>query len=311
MRNKIKKASEGSNYSNLIVYLHINGHTFSLYSRHNTDLYMRYINRKDINIDFSSAETVDDIQVLYDKFVKKFKNYPTIEQIEAAMKKYELALQNYDDAAFSELLAQYIALDLGGTDCSDERYEQIVEYLKKVLEAFANGKDINNVKEKLSALKKLFYEDPLRSVKKFLNSYNLHYKISSNKIVLDVLKKLPKTRITDNGYCKVALDYKKFFEENFSKTMKIEAKERDKVSILLFENKIAVDSLRTFKLLAGQRVYQLKKKKIKAKEKSFKNAKRKIDQKMGVAKKRLANINGQIDPVARSIAKIRRKMVER
>lgn len=316
-----KKAYDTYSSDSKIAVIQFAGYQFSLRSRWYPDLYQEYINRKDIPVDFSMVKTQQDMDALRIQFVKRYKDAPTQEQIDIAKQEFEIAYKNELDAFSLQSVAGAIIQDLASAGAnsriSDARYKQIIEYIKDAVRAIADGKNINHIKESMPAMQRFlskitFSNDTLSNFKHIVNEYSKSefnvYNIPKASI-LKLLESLPTERITspssgDGGPVKT---YRDVIDKIARKNMQISDKKYSDLAILLFKNKIKTDGLRTFDVLAKQHMDKLKKKETQI----FKDASRAIEQKKGLAHQRVVRMYGPVDPVARSIAKGRKKELER
>lgn len=299
-KRNIKKTAKYSYYyegnnaeSSPIVAIEKDGKFFEVKSTRYSEMYQRYLKRKKIDIDFSGAENLDDIVRMRDKFEKRFENAPRQADITAAKKEYYIAKKKEFDGYYAENLAYCVLQDLynAGSDnnISDKRYQNIVQYAKNVVMAFAEGKDVNKIEEpKLSGFKRyisrIFSDDALKNTKKMINegpndkrllSLELSNTYSeqntiSKEVILSVLERMPKERVTSwNGI------YEKFMTPFWNDTLKNmnEASEKyHNIGSMLMEIKIKEDGLKTFDELAKQHIGQIKKKRALARKSDFMEA---------------------------------------
>ena len=67
------------------------GDFFEVRSTRQSELYERYLKRKEIDVDFSEARNLDDIARMRDEFAKRFENAPRHADITAAKEEYDAA----------------------------------------------------------------------------------------------------------------------------------------------------------------------------------------------------------------------------
>ena len=308
------------------------GDFFEVRSTSNSELYERYLKRKEIDVDFSGAGNLDDIARMRDECAKKFENAQRKADITATKKEYGVARKKQFDGYDAKNLAYHVLQDLhnAGSDkkISDERYQNIVQYAKNVLTAVADGKDVSKIEEpNLSGLKRftsrITGEDSLKNTKKMINGMRTGKRLlsselsdtygeqntTSKEVILSVLERMPEERVTswDEAYEKFMTP----FENDNSKNMHEANEKYHKLGSMLMENKIKEDGLKTFDELAKQHMIQLEKDRILARKADFMEVLGHADSAKGKARQRVANINGSVDPVARSIAKIRKKDAKR
>lgn len=298
-----------------IAVIMFEGKQFHLRSRYYPDLYDEYVARKEINIDFSGAKTAKDIEALYQNFIKRFKDFPTAAQIKIAAKEYNTAHKNEKDSFIIESISRAILRDLGRAGAnprvSDERYAEIVEYLKDVIHAAANGEDVSNMGEKRGLrklLNKVTPNEPLSDTKHIFAMYTKQIPNIPSKQLLELLSYLPKTRMKGGaqGECKIVDDYADVFRRKSVENTKICDKKGTELMFMLFKDKIMTDGLRTFEVMAKQHMYKLEKEEQHFFAALAKAANRVKNEKQGLLRKRMANMYGPVDPVTRTIAKIKK-----
>ena len=307
------------------------GDFFEVTSTRNSELYERYLKRKEIDVDFSGAENLDDIARMRDEFAKKFENTPSEADITAAKKEYDVARKKEFDGYDAENLAHCVLQDLhnAGSDkkISDERYQNIVQYAKNVLTAIADGKDVSKIEEpNLSGLKRftsrITGKDSLKNTKEMINGMRTGKRLlsselsdtygeqntTSKEVILSVLKRIPEERVTswEEAHEKLMTP----FENDISKNMHEATEKYHELAAMLMKNKIQEAGLRTFDELAKQHMSKLEKDRSSKRKADFIKALRQTDIAKGTARQRVDKIHG-VDPVARSIAKIRKKDAER
>lgn len=274
LSGKPKTAYDTSSSDSLIAVILYEGERFSLRSQWYPDLYNKYINRKNINIDFSGVKTQAGIEKLRRQFAERFADAPTPEQITSAKKANDIANKNKTNAFLIRDFARNITYDLAdaGADphISDERYLQIVDYIKSAVRALAEGKNINSIYEtNLSPTRRFFNKvigkDPLKNIKYMLNEcgWGNHVANIPRESLLSLIASIPKERIQSRvlGYNGAIDKYMEYFNKMARKNMDIADKKNNTLTILLFKNKIRVDGMRTFDILAQQHMDKLKKEK--------------------------------------------------
>lgn len=211
---------------------------------------------------------------------------------------------------------------------SDERYQNIVQYAKNVVTALADGKDISKIEEpNLSGLKRftsrITGEDSLRNTKEMMNGRRTGKRLlsselndtygekntTSKEVLLSVIERMPKERVT--SWDEIYEPFMTPFWNDTSKNMKETSEKYHELASLLMENKIKEDGLKTFDALARQHIAKLEKERLLARKEDIKAAIRDKDERVGLSKQRVAHINGPVDPLLRSAAKIRKKNKER
>ena len=208
-------------------------------------------------------------------------------------------------------------IDVGNNNkISDEKYKLFVEYIKKLLTSINTGDDINTIKKpKLLSLPRIIIKEIQgyntnigQDVKNMIQDHDLQH-VGLPKEVIELLKnKIPTKRITTSfaestlrkGYTKF---FDKFIHENYHEPY---SRKYSELKRALIRYKTKKDALRTFDKLAEQHLAKLTKEKTKATKEIQKAKARLKNAQLGAARKHLANINGPVDPVARSIAKKRK-----
>ena len=320
---KIKgKAYDTSARDSKILVIMFEGEQFHLRSQYYPELYDEYISRKEIGVDFSGAKTAKDIDALHQQFTKKFKDFPTTAQITTAKKEYDMVHKNEQDSFVIEDLARSIMQDLSiagaNPRVSDERYDQIVEYLKDVIRAAADGKDVSKIGEKRAStvrklLNKVTSNEPLYHTKHVCTQFINQIRNVPGKFIFELLSNLPEKRMTSYviGNGGVSDDYYRIFQKKAQENMEICNKKYHELTVMLVKNKIRVDGLRTFDVMAKQHMHKLDKQEQHQAAELEKAVVRLKNQKQGLARKKMANMHGPIDPVARAISKIRKNGMER
>lgn len=338
-KREIKKAAKDSSYyegyatmPSSLTRIEKDGDFFEVRSTRQSALYERYLKRKEIDVDFSEARNLDDIARMRDEFAKRFENAPRQADITAAKKEYDAAEKKQYDGFDAENLAHFVLRDLynAGSDkkISDERYQNIVQYAKNVVTALADGKDISKIEEpNLSGLKRftsrITGEDSLRNTKEMMNGRRTGKRLlsselkdtygekntTSKEVILSVIERMPKERVT--SWDEIYEPFMTPFWNDTSKNMKESSEKYHKLASLLMEDKIKEDGLKTFDELARQHMAKLEKERLLARKEDIKAAIRDKNERVGLSKQRVAHINGSVDPLLRSVAKIRKKNEER
>lgn len=297
-----------------VLAISFNNKIFHLYSQTYPDIYKRYVDRKDIHVNFSGVKSQKDIDTLRKGFIKRYKDAPTQEQIDQANKEYEIAEKNEIWSFRIQDAARSIVQDLvrAGSNkrISDERYKQIVKYVKDAVRAVANGKNINSVKESMPVLQRMISKftyagDTLENLKFYINQFKDQISDIPKDLWRGLIEVLPKKRLSSFQEDAVN-DYRSVFSKAAVKNTRIRSDKEEDLTIMLVENKIKEDAIRTFDVLAQQHIDKLKKKDSKLKAQIFKDVSAGIKHKKGLAHQKIVNMYGPVDPVARTVAKIRR-----
>lgn len=273
-------------------------------------LYQKYQERKDIQVNFSTAKNTQDILKLRAQFEKKYIDTPSMEQIDIALQEYEASEKNEMQAILMKDCATEIINDLRTIE-SNKKYQQVIQLLNQNIQNLVNNQEITASNASQQILNKItFKREPLLRFNRLIEHTSLGKRNIPRETILNLTKNLPETVFySPTPKTGEAIEkYLKPFDQAVNKNRQQTDNKYHFMMLLLLRYKIKTDALRTFDLLAKHHLNKLNKQANKLKQQKLKQDNWNLNHKMGLAHQKIANALGPVDPVARSIAKIKQKI---